>query len=262
MQVPKTVTKKKYLHFASDIKRLYILFRLEAQTRAEKMNVHAESIKFLQQHCPGMEISSASRQYQDWYREMNLHLTPQEIEQYKPSGWSVTNAGRGLAKHRKVSAPSPEAAPTAISITSPVAGEIRRQLVDEFASPPPVAPASADPTSAPAPTVPVCLPSIAPPPVDDAVLTGFLLSTAVQRDKYFQRLATGSQKPKELSRADLGLVFAACSSIGMTRLEYLSRGGFGIIIATSMHGKDAVVPDTLAEDPLYDPLLSTAGPAP
>ena len=121
MQVPKTVTKKKYLHFSSDIKRLYLLFRLEAQTRAEKMNVHAESIKFLQQHCPGMEISSASRQYQDWYREMNLHLTPQEIEQYKPSGWSVTNASRGPAKHRKVSAPSPEAAPPAISITSPVA---------------------------------------------------------------------------------------------------------------------------------------------
>ena len=83
------------------------------------------------------------------------------------------------------------------------------------------------------------------------MLTGFLLSTATRRDTYFQRLATGSQKRQELSRADLGLVFAACSSIGMTGFEYLSRGGFGIIIATSMHGKDAVVPDTLAEDPLY-----------
>ena len=251
---PSQAAKAKHFHFSREIKRQYVLFRLAAESNDDPISVHADSLQFLQNCCPEMNIPANFRGYQRWFRDKHLYVTEEDIQHFPRSQWSEANAARG--KRRKVSAPSPVLMPPVLSAADPAAELQPRNLHGDFSSLPPVGTTSAaSEGGAPASSQPGPTPLVAPAPVDSSVIQSFL--TTAGTDSYFRRVSAGNPKADEITMADLGKVFSACKSLGMDSFTYVARGGFGWVMGATMNGTNVVAkfnsqfPKTPAEDPLY-----------
>ena len=259
----------KSLLFSKDMKKQYVLFRLEADSQRRHVSVHEESIEFLRRLCSS-DIPDSFRGYQRWFREKEQFVSKDEISRFQASQWAHSNAARGKRLKKTAHEPT-EASNQAYTLATPTPALTAPPLFHEEVSErqhvvrnlsndlQPVTGPAGEGSPAPAPSLFLAIQQ-SPDPTTTA--EAIVKAACDEGDTYFRRVATGKQGPDEFSLDDLMHVVAAGYAMGLSELKFLARGGFGIVLSAMMANRQVAVklnsyaPARAASDPLYREALA------